>query len=168
MPSQPATGISTLSTPNDTDLVLTRVFQAPRRLVYDAHTVPAHIRNWMLGPPGWTMPVCQLDLRAGGAWRYVWRKGPGEEMEMTGTVVEVRPPERVVTTERWGADWPETINTLELTESGGFTTMTLTIRYASKAARERALGTGMTRGMDQSYARLDDLLRRQPAPGATP
>lgn len=162
MSDQPRPGVSTLSTPDDTDLVVTRVFKAPRRLVFDAHTLPEHIREWMLGPPGWTMPVCEMEPRAGGRWRYVWRKSSGVEMEMTGTVKEIRPPDRIVTTERWGADWPETINTIELTESGGHTTMTMTIHYPSKEARERALGTGMTSGMDQSYVRLDALLARLP------
>jgi len=105
------------------------------------------------------MPVCELDLRPGGAWRYVWRKSDGAEMTMGGLVREVTPPERLVTTERWGPEWPETVNTLTLTESGGRTTITLTITYPSKAARDAALETGMKGGMDESFARLDRLVR---------
>jgi uncharacterized protein YndB with AHSA1/START domain len=105
------------------------------------------------------MPVCEMDLRPGGMWRYVWRKDAGTEMEMTGAIVDVVPPDRLVTTERWGGDWPEATNILELTESEGRTTAVLTMRYASKDVRDRALGTGMTGGMDISFARLDALVR---------
>jgi uncharacterized protein YndB with AHSA1/START domain len=154
------TGVTTYETPNDLEVVITRVVAAPRRAVFDAFTVPARIRQWLLGPPGWTMPVCELDLRVGGKWRYVWRKSDGVEMAMSGTVKEVRAPERVVTTERWGPEWPETINTLALTESGGKTTIKMTIHYPSKEARDAALATGMKDGMDMSFAGLDELLRK--------
>ena len=114
----------------------------------------------MLGPPGWTMPVCEMDLRPGGSWRYTWRKSDGAEMTITGSVREVAPPERLVTTESWGPEWPETVNSLVLTESAGQTTITLTILYPSKQARDAALATGMKDGMDPSFARLDALLQR--------
>ena len=153
------TGVTTYATPNDLEIVITRVVDAPRRLVFEAFTVPEHIQQWLLGPPGWTMPVCELDLRVGGAWRYVWRKSDGVEMAMGGKVREVKAPERVVTTERWGPEWPETVNTLALTESGGKTTITMTIAYPSKEARDAALATGMKTGMDAGFARLDELLR---------
>jgi uncharacterized protein YndB with AHSA1/START domain len=104
------------------------------------------------------MPVCEIDLRPGGSWRYVWRRADGSEMEMVGGVREVTPPERFVTTEKWGADWPETVNTLVLTESGGQTTITLTIVYPDRDARDAALQTGMKEGMEHSFARLDELL----------
>ena len=152
-------GVTSYTTPNDREVVVTRVVDAPRRLVFAAWTDPSHIPNWLLGPAGWTMPVCELDLRPGGAWRYVWRKSDGSEMTMAGLVREVTPPERLVTTERWGPEWPETINTLALTESGGRTTITLTITYPSKAARDAALETGMKSGMDESFARLDRLVQ---------
>jgi uncharacterized protein YndB with AHSA1/START domain len=140
--------------------VITRIVDAPRRIVYDAWTNPKHIPGWMTGPEGWTMPVCEMDLRPGGSWHYVWRRNDGTEMSMTGTVREVAPPERLVTTEKWGPEWPETINTLVLTESGGRTTMTLTILYPTREARDAALQTGMKEGMEQSYTRLDSLLAR--------
>jgi len=138
--------------------VFTRVVNAPRRVVFDAWTNPKHVPRWMLGPEGWTMPVCEIDLRVGGAWRFVWRKSDGMEMAMTGTYREVMPPERLVSTERWGPDWPETVNAVVLTESAGQTTITLTITYPTKEARDAALATGMKEGMDPSYARLDSLL----------
>jgi uncharacterized protein YndB with AHSA1/START domain len=153
------TGVSTYATPSDRELAITRVVDAPRRLVFDAWTNPRHIPQWLLGPEGWTMPVCELDLRPGGSWRYVWRKSNGTEMAMYGDVREVVPPERLVTTERWGPDWPETLNTVVFTEAGGKTTITLTVRYPSKEARDAALGTGMKDGMEQSFARLDRLVR---------
>ena len=148
------TRATTFTTPSDREVVITRAVDAPRRLVFAAWTDPRHIPQWLLGPEGWTMPICEMDLRPGGAWRYVWRKADGAEMEMSGIVREVSPPERLVTTERWGPEWPETVNTLLLTESGGKTTITLTITYVSKAARDAALETGMKHGMNLSFDRL--------------
>jgi len=153
------TGVTSYTTPTDREVVVTRVVDAPRRLVFAAWTDPMHIPNWLLGPEGWTMPVCELDLRPSGTWRYVWRKSDGSELTMSGLVREVTPPERLVTTERWGPEWPETVNTLTLTESAGRTTITLTITYPSKAARDAALETGMKSGMDESFVRLDRLVR---------
>jgi len=152
------TGVTTYATPSDTEVEIIRVVDAPRRIVFDAWTNPKHLPKWLSGLEGWTMPVCELDLRPGGKWRYVWRKADGAEMEMTGDVREVKPPERFVTTERWGPEWPETVNTLVLTESNGQTTITLTLLYPSREARDRALQTGMKGGMDESFERLDTLL----------
>ena len=153
------TSTTKFTTPSDTEVAITRVFDAPRRLVWDAHTNCKHLTLWMLGPPGWTMPVCEIDLRAGGTWRFVWRKSKGEEMEMQGVYREVKAPERLVSTERWGPEWPETINTLVLTEKNGKTTLTQTILYPSKKARDAALETGMKDGANQSYDRLEAHLR---------
>ena len=152
------TGVTTYTTPRDKEIVITRVVDAPRRLVFDAWTNPRHIPRWLSGLEGWTMPVCEIDLRPGGSLRYVWRKDAGSEMAMAGSVREVAAPERFVTTESWGPEWPETLNTLVLTESGGRTTITLTILYPSKQARDAALQTGMKEGMDQSFARLETVL----------
>jgi len=149
-----STGATTFTTPSDREIAATRVFDAPRRLVYEAHTNPKHLPNWMLGPEGWTMPVCEIDLRPGGTWHFVWRKADGSEMAMRGTYKEVVPPEKVVTTESWGGDWPETINTLTLTEKDGKTILTSTILYPSKEARDAALKTGMKQGMNVSFDRL--------------
>jgi uncharacterized protein YndB with AHSA1/START domain len=153
------TGVTSYTTPTDNELVVTRVVDAPRRLVFDAWTNPKHIPLWLLGPEGWTMPVCEIDLRAGGKWRYVWRKSDGAEMAMAGAVREVAPPERLVTTESWGPDWPETVNTVVFTEEDGKTTITLTVRYPSKEARDAAMKTGMKEGMDMSFIRLDKVVR---------
>ena len=142
----------------DRELVVTRTFNAPRHLVWKAWTTPQYLQRWMLGPEGWTMPVCEMDLRPGGAWHFVWRNADGSEMEMRGVYKEVNPPERVVSTESWGGPWPETVNTLEFTEKDGKTTLTLTILYVSKEARDEALKTGMTKGMELSFQRLEKVL----------
>jgi uncharacterized protein YndB with AHSA1/START domain len=149
------------TTPSDTEIVMTRVFDAPRELLFDAVTKPEHLPNWMLGPEGWTMPRCEVDLRPGGEWHFTWRKDDGTEMAMRGVYKEIAPPERVVHTESWGGDWPETLNTTVLTEEeGGKTRMTSTMVYPSKEARDAALGTGMADGATMSYDRLADYLRR--------
>ena len=150
-------GVTNYATPTDTEVVITRVFAAPRHLVFDTWTNPKYVSEW-LRPEGWTMPVCEIDLRPGGKWHFVWRKSNGVEMPMDGSYREIKPPERLVSTEKWGPEWPETINTLVLTESAGMTTSTLTITYPSKDARDAALKTGMKDGSDQGYARLDKLL----------
>ena len=80
------TGVTIFTTPTDLDIVFTRVVDAPRRIVFDAFTNPKHVPNWLLGPDGWTMPVCEIDLRPGGAWRYVYRKASGKEMTLHGIV----------------------------------------------------------------------------------
>ena len=152
-------GSLTVTTPTEREILMTRVFDAPRPLVFEAWTNPKYVAQWLLGPEGWTMPVCEIDLRPGGAWRFVWRKSDGKEMAMTGVYREVAPPERVVHTERWGAEWPETLNTLVLTEKDGKTTCSLTVLYPSKEARDAALKTGMEDGVAVSFDRLDGLLR---------
>lgn len=151
---------TTYTTPSDREIAMTRVFDAPRRLVWEAWTNPEHLPHWMLGPDGWTMPVCEIDLRPGGAWRFVWRREDGSEMGMTGVYQEVVAPERLVHTEAWGGDWPETINTMVLTEENGKTRMESRILYPSKEARDAALQTGMQDGADRSFDRLEDYLRK--------
>jgi uncharacterized protein YndB with AHSA1/START domain len=153
------TGVTNYATQDDREFVITRVVDAPRRIVFEAWTKPEHVTKWLLGPEGWTMPVCEIDLRPGGTWHYVWRKANGTEMAMSGSVREVVPPERLVTTEKWGPEWPETVNTVVLTEEDGQTTITLTITYPSEDARDAALATGMKGGMEESFARFDELLK---------
>jgi uncharacterized protein YndB with AHSA1/START domain len=152
-------GTTTFTTPSDREVEITRTFDAPRRLVFDAWTRPEHVRQWMLGPAGWTMPVCEIDLRPGGEWHFVWRKSDGSEMDMRGRYTEVVPPELVVHTERWGPEWAETTNTLRLTEANGRTTVTETLLYPSREARDAALRTGMKDGVNESQDRLAEYLR---------
>jgi uncharacterized protein YndB with AHSA1/START domain len=149
---------TSVTTPNDREVVVVRSFHAPRRLLWEAWTNPKYLPQWMLGPEGWTMPVCEIDLRVGGAYRFVWRKNDGAEMVITGTYKEIVPPERLLAVESWGGPWPETLNTVTFTEFGGKTTMEVRVKYPSKEARDAALGTGMTRGMSMCYDRLDVLL----------
>ena len=152
-------GATAFTAPSDREIVATRVVNAPRRLVFEAWTDPRHLPHWMLGPQGWTMPVCEIDLRPGGAWHFVWRRSEGTEMGMRGVYREVTPPERLVSTESWGGGWPETLNTLVLSEENGkTTTIRNTVLYPSKEARDAALGTGMKAGMSESFDRLAEYL----------
>jgi uncharacterized protein YndB with AHSA1/START domain len=153
----------TVTTPSDREIVLTRVFNAPRKLVFDAWTNPKYLPQWMLGPDGWTMPVCEIDLRPGGSWHFIWRHSSGKEMEMRGAYREVQPPERLVSSESWGPGRPETLNTLVLSEHAGVTTATITILYVSKEARDAAIATGMKVGMAMSYDRLESFLLSSPS-----
>lgn len=156
-----STGKTSFTTPSDLEVRAVREFDAPRDLIWQVHTDPEHVSKWLLGPDGWTMPVCEIDLRPGGKWHWVWRKGDdGEEFGMTGVYKEVVPPERLVNTENWGDDWPESVNTAEFTElSGGRTRLTSTVRWSSKEERDRAIATGMQEGWSTSYDRLDEYLR---------
>lgn len=150
----------TVDMPSDREVTVRRVFDAPRRLVFDAHTRPELVRRWLIGPPGWTMPVCEIDLRVGGRYRYEWRGPDGETMGMGGSYREIVAPERIVATELFDVDWTggETVTTWVLTEAGGKTTLSLTVLYGSLAARDAALKTGMADGMEMSYATLDAFL----------
>lgn len=152
-----------VTTPSDTEARITRSFNAPRHLVFQAFTTPALLTRWMLGPPGFTMPVCEIDLRPGGRFRYVWRKPSGTEMGMGGQFVEVVPPTRIVHVESFDEDWTggETRVTTEFDEHDGVTTVTMTVLYGTKDGRDGALATGMTTGMSAGYLALDALLAEQ-------
>ncbi len=152
-------GATTFTTPTDKEIVMTHVVEAPQQLVFDAWTKPEHIPHWMLGPEGWSMPVCEIDLRPGGPWRMAWKHTDGSGMEMTGVYKEIEPPRRVVNTESWGGDWAETLNTLEITEDNGKTTMVSRMLYPSKEARDRALESDMQAGVNVTFERLDAYLK---------
>jgi uncharacterized protein YndB with AHSA1/START domain len=156
-----STSTTTLTMVSDEEIAISRAFDAPRQLVFEAHTKPEHVMQWLLGPEGWTMPVCEIDLRPGGSWRFAWQHADGRKLEMTGVYREIVPPLRVVNTERWGPDWPETVNTLQFSEEDGRTTVTQTVRYDSREARDAALATGMMSGVERSYELLDALLAEQ-------
>ena len=145
----------------DRELVMTRDFDAPRKLVYDAHTKPELVRQWLLGPPGWTMPVCEMDVRVGGKYRWVWKsERDGTTMGMGGVYRDVNAPERIVSTEKFDEAWypGESLNTLVLVEKAGQTTLTQTMRYESREAREAVVKSGMEKGVAASYDRLEDVL----------
>jgi uncharacterized protein YndB with AHSA1/START domain len=148
-----------------------RSFKAPASLVYRAWTEPGLLRRWLLGPPGWSMPVCEMDVRVGGRYRWRWRNDQdGKEFGFSGTFREVQPPSRLVHTEAYdpgsvGDGYPgaEAIVTVTLADDGGVTTVTTLIDFGSKEARDGAVATGMTDGMEQSYQLLDRLLSEQGA-----
>src|SRR2546425_8565057 len=138
-----------ITAPGDRDLVMTRVFDAPRKLVFDAHTKPELVRRWLLGPPGWSMPVCEIDLRVGGKYRYVWRHDTnGTQMGMGGVYREIRAPERLGPPQEVdeGAAPGEGVGTLVLVEHGGRTTLTHTMRYESREAPDAVLQAGLEKG----------------------
>ena len=147
-----------VSTPSDTEITLTRLFDAPRHLVFEAMSKPEHIKRWWgnLGD-GYSVPVCEVDLRVGGKWRFVNRHPQGDA-EFYGVYKEINPPARVVFTEIF-APFPdaESIVTTVLTEEGGKTRLTATSKYPSKAVRDMVLGTGMERVAALSYDRLDEV-----------
>jgi uncharacterized protein YndB with AHSA1/START domain len=149
----------------DREIIMTRVFDAPPDLVFDALTKPELVKRWLLGPPGWTMPVCQIDLKVGGAYRYVWRNEDGREMGMGGRYTEIVRPERIVHTELFDEAWyeGESLNTWVLTEKDGNTTLRVTMRYGSQKTRDGVLESGMESGVAASYDRLDEILATQPA-----
>jgi uncharacterized protein YndB with AHSA1/START domain len=160
---------STVSLPNDLDVVVVRSFNAPPSIVFDAFTRPELVSRWLLGPPGWTMPVCEMDVRVGGTFRWRWRDESGKEFGFTGEFREVVPPSRIVHTERFdpgdiGGDMGgEALVIGEFAADAGGTRYTVTIRYQSKADRDAAVKTGMTDGMEMSYQLLDALLTGTPA-----
>jgi uncharacterized protein YndB with AHSA1/START domain len=149
-----------ITTPSDREVAMTRVFDAPRSLVFDALTKPELIRRWLLGPPDWTMTVCEMDLRVGGEYRYVWQKDTGTVMGMGGVIREIVPPERLVMTERFDESWypGEAVGTMVLVERDGKTTLTQTMLYESLEARDAVLASGMETGVAYSYDRLAELL----------
>ena len=147
-----------VTTPSDREIALTREFNAPRQLVWDAHTKPELVKKWLLGPPGWSMPVCKIDLRVGGSYRFEWRNdADGTTMAMGGTYKEVKPIERIVQTEKFDDPWyeGEAVSTFTLREQGGKTILMTTVRYASKAVRDSVIKSGMTTGVEQSFDRLE-------------
>jgi uncharacterized protein YndB with AHSA1/START domain len=139
---------------------MTRVFDAPRKLVFEAWTTPALLKRWLGVRAGWMMEVCEVDLRPGGAYRYVWRGPDGTEMGMGGVYREIVRPERLVATESFDEPWypGEALDTTVLVEQGGKTTVTTTVLYQSKQVRDAVLKTPMDRGVAESYDKLTELL----------
>ncbi len=150
-----------MSTRGDREILVTRDFDAPRRLVFDAFTKPELVRRWLLGPPGWTMPLCEIDLRVGGAYRYAWRsEKDGAQMAMGGVFCEVILLERLVATEKFDDAWypGEALNTTVFSETRGVTRTSITVLYESQEARDAACRSGMEYGMAAGYDRLESLL----------
>jgi len=157
-----------LSTLGDREIVMTRVFDAPRSLVFEAYTRPDLLKRWLGVFGGWALDVCEIDLRVGGAYRYVWRGPGGEQMGMGGVYREIVPPERIVATERFDQSWYPggAVSTLALVEQGGRTTLTLTVRYDSREARDAVLRSPMETGLAAGFENLERVLASMPLPGA--
>jgi uncharacterized protein YndB with AHSA1/START domain len=149
-----------VTTPSDREIAMTRVFDAPRSLVFDAFTKPELIKRWLGVRGGWTFAVCEVDLKVGGAYRYVWRGPKGQEMGMGGVFREVVRPERVVCTEKFDESWyeGEAVDTMTFVERNGKTTATTTVLYSSKAARDGVLKSPMDKGVAEGYDKLDEVL----------
>jgi uncharacterized protein YndB with AHSA1/START domain len=151
-----------VTTPTDLEIVMKRSFAAPRDRVFDAFTKPELIQRWLLGPDGWSMPVCEVDLKAGGSYRYRWRSdsGDGHEFGVSGTYLEIVRPERLVHAERFDDAWypGEALVTTTFSEHADSTTVTMRIRYESREARDIAIQSGMDGGVAKSYDRLSLLL----------
>lgn len=147
-----------LKTEGDKHVVITRHFAAPPEAVYRAHTDPALVQKWLLGPDGWTMPVCQIDARPGGKIRYEWSNGKGQGFYITAEFLELQPPRRIVHVERMHLPDPTPDNHVETTfePDGDGTLMTMRMTLPDAATRAQMLATGMEHGMEASYVRLEN------------
>ena len=151
------TGTLKVTTPTDREIVLTRVFDAPRNLVFDAFSKPELLKRWF-GPRGWSLEVCEVDLRVGGSFRFVLLGPDGKKMGMRGVYREIVPPEKSVHMESFD-DYPgESQVTAVFVEEEGKTTMTATVLYPSKEVRDIVVKTGMEHGAAESYDKLAELL----------
>jgi uncharacterized protein YndB with AHSA1/START domain len=151
------TGTLKVTTPSDCEIVLTRVFDAPRHLVFEAFSKPELLKRWF-GPRGWSLVVCEVDLRVGGGFRFVLRSLDGKEMGMRGVYCEITPPERSVQMESFD-DYPgESQVTAAFVEQGGNTTLTATVLYPSCEVRDAVIQSGMEHGAAESYDKLAELL----------
>lgn len=157
----PSSSLMSLTLPSDREILLTRTFDAPRRLVFDAMTRAEHLRRWW-GPRGHTMTVCEVDNRQGGAYRFVLRTADGMDCPFKGVYRELAPPERIVLTQIFDVEpysRSEAVVTIVLTEQGGRTTLRATMRFQSVEERDGMIRSGMEHGAAESYDRLADLLQ---------
>jgi uncharacterized protein YndB with AHSA1/START domain len=147
-----------VTTPSEREIRVSRTFDAPPALVFECHTNPELVKKWLLGPPGWSMPLCEIDLRAGGSYRYVWRNDDnGTEFGVQGEYRDVHAPDRIVNVERMDGVPGEVLCTTTFAKAGDGTSFTLTIQFESQELRDGALQSGMIGGMSMSYDRLDDV-----------
>ena len=155
--------------PSDSEVRVTRQFHAPRELVYKAYTTPELLRKWLLGPPGWAMPVCEMDVREGGKYRWQWKnEANGKQFGFHGEFQQVDAPALLVHSEFFdagdigGSMGEGSRVTIAFSEDNGMTTVTSTMDYGSREVRDQVVATGMTDGMETSYRRLDALLNESP------
>jgi uncharacterized protein YndB with AHSA1/START domain len=156
-------GGSQVSTPSDREIQVTRSFNAPRQLVWDSFTKPELITRWLGRMPGWTFPVCEVDLRVGGRYRYVWRGPDGAEMGLGGTFVDVKPTTRLASNEAFEQRWydGDCLVTTQFADAHGKTTVTMTMRYDTREVRDEVLKGPATGGMEFSFSKLDEALATQ-------
>lgn len=149
----------TVTLPSDLEIAMSRDFDAPRQLVFDAYTTPEILMRWLGVRDGWVFDVCEVDLRVGGAYRWVWRKN-GKELALSGRYLEIAAPERLVCTERFDDPWYEgqAVVTATFTEARGKTTLTITTRAESKQIRDGVLQSGATKGVGESFDALAGVL----------
>jgi uncharacterized protein YndB with AHSA1/START domain len=152
--------LMTLKTEGDTHVVVTRHFAAKPEAVYRAHTDPALLQRWLLGPEGWTMPVCVSEARPGGKMRYEWSNGKGGGFHLTGEYLELEPYRRIVHVERMHLPDPTPDNHVEtlFEPDGDGTLMTLRMTLPDAETRKQMLATGMEHGMEASYVRLESVI----------
>lgn len=150
----------TVTARGDRELVMTRSFEAPRELVFQAFTRPELLKRWFGVFGGWSLEVCDVDLRVGGSFRYLWRGPDGITMGMRGEYREVVPPARIVSTESFDESWYPggAVGTMVLTEDRGTTTVTTTVRYESKEARDAVLRSPMEQGVGAGFDQLEAVL----------
>jgi uncharacterized protein YndB with AHSA1/START domain len=151
-----------LETEGERVVIVKRRFEAPPEEVYRAHLDPLLIQQWLLGPEGWTMPVCVHEAKPGGNIRYEWTNGKGGAFHLTGEIIELQPPHRIVHVERMHMPdaTPDNHVVTTFTADGSGTLMTMRMTLPDAATRKAMLSTGMERGMEVSYARLERLSRR--------
>ena len=155
-----------ITTPSDREIAMTRTFEAPRTMVFDAWTKPELLKRWLGVFGDWKFAVCEVDLKVGGKYRYVWRGADGKEMGMGGVYREIVRPDRIVCTERFDEPWYEggdAIDTTTFVEKNGRTTVTTTVLYASRQVRDSVLKSPMESGVAKSYDALDEVLVSTPA-----
>jgi len=144
----------------DHEIVMTRVLDAPRHLVFDAFTKPELLKRWLGAMEGWEWAVCEIDLRVGGKYRWLWKSTDGMQMGISGVYREIVPPEKIVSTEKFDEAWypGEGLGTVVFTEQGGLTTVTQTVRYETREARDGVLKSPMEDGVSASYNKLQEVL----------
>lgn len=149
-----------VTTPSDLEIVVERLFDAPQDMVFDCYTKPELVRRWLTGPDGWSLPTCEIDLRVGGTYRYVWSGPEGETMGMTGQYQQISPVDTLVSTEVFDDDFGmgKMLVTLTFIREGERTRLQTAMLFQTKAQRDAAVETGMTEGMGTSFAALDRLL----------
>lgn len=151
-----------ITTPSDREIVMSRVFNAPRNLVFDAYTKPPLVKQWLGVRSGWTLDVCEIDLKKGGKYRYVWKHEQGATMGMGGVFRDIVPNERIVSSEKFDEAWydGECTGTVTFMEKGGKTTLTMALLYDSKKIRDAVLASPMKEGITDGFNMLEQLLRR--------